>query len=102
MINSISINGQASGIQATTPGNVQTTHNNGSSSFGEVLKTTLNNVNEAHNNADKMIDNMVTGKNTDIHNTMISIEQADLSFQLMTQIRNKLVAAYQEIYRMQV
>jgi len=38
----------------------------------------------------------------DIHNTMIAVEKADLSFQLMMQIRNKIISAYEEIMRIQV
>jgi flagellar hook-basal body complex protein FliE len=41
-------------------------------------------------------------ENQDIHNTMIAIEKADLSFQMMMQIRNKIINAYEEIMRMQV
>ena len=33
---------------------------------------------------------------------MIAIEKADLSFQMMMQIRNKIICAYEEIMRMQV
>ncbi|MEK9141426.1 MAG: flagellar hook-basal body complex protein FliE, partial [Nitrospirota bacterium] len=34
--------------------------------------------------------------------TMVALQQADVSFQLMMQIRNKLVTAYEEIQRMQM
>ena len=37
----------------------------------------------------------------DVHSAMIAVEKADLSFQLMMQVRNKIVSAYQEISRMQ-
>ena len=37
----------------------------------------------------------------DVHSAMIAVEKADLSFQLMMQVRSKIVAAYQEISRMQ-
>jgi flagellar hook-basal body complex protein FliE len=71
-------------------------------SFGEMLKETINEVDTANKDSDAMINGLASGKNTDIHNTMIAIEKADISFQLMMQIRNKLIAAYQEIYRMQI
>jgi len=35
-----------------------------------------------------------------VHSAMIAVEKADLSFQMMLQVRNKIVAAYQEISRM--
>lgn len=44
----------------------------------------------------------MTGESQDIHRAMVALQQADVSFQLMMQIRNKLIAAYEEIQRMQV
>ena len=43
-----------------------------------------------------------TGQATDLHDVMIKTEQANLTFQLGVQVRNKLVDAYQEIMRMQM
>ena len=71
-------------------------------SFGDVLNQSINSVDQAEKNADKMISNLASGHKADIHNTMIAVEKADIGFQLMMQIRNKLVSAYQEVYRMQV
>jgi len=44
----------------------------------------------------------MAGESEDLHSTLIAVQQADLSFQMMMQVRNKLVQAYQEITRMQV
>ena len=44
----------------------------------------------------------MTGQTQDVHRTMVALQQADVSFQLMMQIRNKLVTAYEEIQHMQV
>ncbi|MBP8105834.1 MAG: flagellar hook-basal body complex protein FliE, partial [Nitrospira sp.] len=41
-------------------------------------------------------------QSTNIHQTMVALQQADVSFQLMMQVRNKLVTAYEEIQRMQI
>jgi len=43
----------------------------------------------------------LSGEGGDVHTAMIAVEKADLSFQLMMQVRNKVVQAYQEISRMQ-
>jgi flagellar hook-basal body complex protein FliE len=48
------------------------------------------------------VDALMTGQTQDVHRTMVALQQADVSFQLMMQIRNKLVGAYEEIQRMQV
>ncbi len=44
---------------------------------------------------------LLEGNGMDVHSAMIAVEKADLSFQLMMQVRNKIVSAYQEISRMQ-
>ena len=43
---------------------------------------------------------MVSGQGADVHSAMIAVEKADLSFQLMMQVRNKIVDAYQQISQM--
>ena len=70
--------------------------------FGSVLKDSIDNVNRLQQDADKAIDGLVKGENKNIHDTMIAVEKANLSFNLMIQVRNKILAAYEEIMRMQV
>ncbi len=70
--------------------------------FGEMLKNSIGTVNQLQQNADQAIENLTTGKETDIHRTMIEMEKADVSFQLVMQVRNKLISTYEEIMRMQV
>lgn len=70
-------------------------------SFGEMLKEAISEVNQLSNAADSAIQQQLTaGESTDLHNTMIALEKADISFQLMMQIRNKIMRAYEEIMRM--
>ena len=69
-------------------------------SFGKMLAHSLNEVNQLKLNADEAINDLAAGKQKDIHQTMISLEKADVAFQLMMQIRNKIVAAYETIMRM--
>ena len=59
-------------------------------------------VNDAQMEAGRAVDALMTGETQDIHRTMVALQQADVSFQLMMQVRNKLVAAYEEIQRMQI
>ena len=70
--------------------------------FGEVLKDSLKQVNTLQHEADKAIRDLATGGPTTLHDTMLTIEKAELSFKLMMQVRNKIVEAYQEVLRMQV
>ena len=70
--------------------------------FGDVLKTALSNVDHLQSGADTQIGNLVQGApNTDVGNVMVSVEKADIAFQLMMQVRNKIVSAYQDIEKMQ-
>jgi flagellar hook-basal body complex protein FliE len=71
-------------------------------SFGGFLMSAINGINQAQNDADHAIQELATGKEQDIHQTMIAIEKAEVSFQLMMQVRNKIVAAYETIMRMQI
>ncbi len=70
--------------------------------FGTVLKDAISTVNELQKQSDQEIEKLMTGESQDLHNTVIAMQKADLSFQMMMQVRNKIVQAYQEIIRMQV
>ncbi len=70
--------------------------------FGEVLKDAISTVNELQQQSDQEIQKLMTGESQDLHTTVIAMQKADLSFQMMMQVRNKIVQAYQEIMRMQI
>jgi flagellar hook-basal body complex protein FliE len=71
-------------------------------SFGDVLKDSIKKVGEIEKEADQEVQKLATMESGDIVNTMMAIEKADMSFQMMMQVRNKIIDAYQEIMRMQV
>lgn len=52
--------------------------------------------------AGESVNQMLTGQNVSLHQTMIAMEEASISFQLMVEVRNKLLESYQELMRMQV
>jgi flagellar hook-basal body complex protein FliE len=72
------------------------------SSFADTLKDSIQRVGQLEKEADKEVEKLAKMESDDITNTMIAIEKADLSFQLMMQVRNKIINAYEEIMRMQV
>jgi flagellar hook-basal body complex protein FliE len=74
----------------------------GQDAFSTVLKDSINKVNALQTDADKAIENLASGEVKNVHETMIAIEKANLSFNMMLQVRNKLLAAYEEVMRMQV
>ncbi|MDY6843830.1 MAG: flagellar hook-basal body complex protein FliE [Thermodesulfobacteriota bacterium] len=69
--------------------------------FIDVIQQSINKVNQLQVEAESAIQDL-TLKKGDIHNAMIAIEKADISFQLMVKVRNKILAAYEEVMRMQV
>tara|TARA_B100000686_G_scaffold349174_1_gene441920 strand:+ start:700 stop:1008 length:309 start_codon:yes stop_codon:yes gene_type:complete len=70
--------------------------------FSETLEESLNQVNVLQNDADSAIEDLSTGKSHSIHETMISVNKADIAFRMTMQVRNKIVEAYQEVLRLQV
>lgn len=75
---------------------------NNSVNFENYLKDALDKVNDKQVEAEKATMDLVTGQAQDIHQVMITTEEARLTLELAVQIRNKLVDAYQEIMRMQI
>ena len=69
--------------------------------FGNFLKEAINQVDSLEKGSQEELHKFLN-KDTDLHSVMIALEKADLSFQVMMQVRNKIVQAYQEIMRMQV
>jgi flagellar hook-basal body complex protein FliE len=74
----------------------------GAANFSDILKDSIQKVGELEKQANGEVEKLAKMETQDIHNTMIAIEKADLSFQLMMQVRNKIINAYEEIMRMQV
>ena len=82
----------ASGVEADSKG-----------SFGELLGRAISDLNTMQLDADKKIEDMVVGRgNVTAHEAMIALEKADVAFQLMNQVRSKIVRAYEEVLRTQV
>ena len=73
-----------------------------SGSFGKMLTDSINQVNRLQVEADSNINDLSTGKTPDIHRTMIAMEKASISFELLMQIRNKVISAYDKLIRTQV
>jgi len=71
------------------------------SGFGEVLREAVSEVDNLNLDAGQKVKGLVEGNGVDVHDAMIAVEKADLSFQLMLQMRNKVVQAYQQIAGMQ-
>lgn len=77
------------------------TEGNGSP-FSNALTDAMKEVNDMQLNADRAIEDLVTGKTKNLHETMITIGKAELAFKLTMQVRNKVIEAYKEIMRTSV
>jgi len=70
--------------------------------FASLVRQYVQQMNQDSRAASKAGLELALGKNTHVTETLLAIRKADLSFQLMLGVRNKLVNAYKEIMRMQV
>lgn len=70
--------------------------------FGDWFTQQVSTVNATLVNADHEVQRLASGEVQNLHEVMIHMEEAKLSFQLLAQVRNKILDAYQEVMRMQV
>lgn len=70
--------------------------------FGQVLGDLVNGVNAKQNSATDAVNGLISGDGVSLHQAMIAMEEASVSFQLMVEVRNKLLESYQELMRMQI
>ena len=88
---------QVTGKPADTPASA------GGVDFAQVLKNSIDKVNEVDAKADQMAEKLAAGDTSqNLHEVMIALQTASVSFQEMVQVRNKLVNAYQDIMNTQV
>ena len=71
-------------------------------SFANVLGRMVQEVSAQQGVANDAVAALQSGQNVSLHQAVISMEEANLSFQLMVEVRNKLLDSYQELMRMQV
>ena len=71
-------------------------------SFRDMLAEAINEVKVLQTDADSTIKKLVAGEITDVTEAMVAVEKADMAFQTMMTVRNKVLSAYEEIMRMQV
>ena len=74
----------------------------GAGSFGDMLTSTINNINGLQQNAASSAQQFMTGQNEELHTVALADQQAELSFELGLQVRNKVISAYQEVMKMQL
>ncbi|HZO96356.1 MAG TPA: flagellar hook-basal body complex protein FliE [Gaiellaceae bacterium] len=70
--------------------------------FGRVLADSLGKLEQAQAEADRQTQALATGRAQDLSTVVLAVEKASLEVQLAAQVRNKLVDAYDELFRMQI
>ena len=71
-------------------------------SFQDVFASAIQTVEAQGQNASASVDRFLAGEGEDLHTTILATQQAELSFELFMQAKNKVVSAYQEVMRMQM
>jgi|SRR3990167_214488 flagellar hook-basal body complex protein FliE len=88
---------QATGKAAESPSAA------GGADFAQILQGSIDKVNQTQVQADQMAEKLAAGDTSqNLHEVMIALQTASVSFQEMVQVRNKLVSAYQDVMNMQL
>ena len=74
----------------------------GGNDFSSLLGRLVSEVNAQQNISAQAVNALQSGQNVPLHQAVIAMEEAGVSFQLMVEVRNKLLESYQEIMRMQI
>jgi flagellar hook-basal body complex protein FliE len=95
------IDGQEAGVFSTLQQSMKTGTKSAGKDFAELLAEKIQQANRAGEVADQKAAELLVG-NGSIHETMIALEEADISLRLVGTIRDKVIGAYQELSRMQI
>lgn len=74
----------------------------GGKAFSQVLSDAVKDINQLQKDADDAISSVQLDSTASVHEAVIALEKADISFRAMMQVRNKILEAYQEVMRTQV
>jgi flagellar hook-basal body complex protein FliE len=89
-------------LESISPGILPLPTPPASGGFGQLVSDVVSGVVDKQAAAAQSVNGLMSGGNVSLHQTMIAMEEASISFQLMVEVRNKMLEAYQELMRMQV
>jgi flagellar hook-basal body complex protein FliE len=98
MLNSIPSVGQSSSSQAISA----PTGPAEQGAFGKIIEGALEKISQPQMEANQAVQNLALGRTDNLHQVLLSVAKADLTFRMVLEIRNRLTEAMQEIMRMQV
>jgi flagellar hook-basal body complex protein FliE len=94
---------QPSSIQPIGPIDIGgTERTSGGGEFRNVLQGAIDQVEQSRSDATQSVQNFLSGDGEDLHSTALAVQRAGLEFDMLMQVRNKVVSAYQEVMRMQM
>jgi flagellar hook-basal body complex protein FliE len=96
---SANIQGFGTQVNAYDGANSQS-NGNGQSDFAQTLRDGMRQIEQLQTNAQQKTESVLSGNGQDLHSALIAVQKAELSFQLMMQVRNKIVQAYQDVSKM--
>jgi flagellar hook-basal body complex protein FliE len=70
--------------------------------FQSAFQSAVSQVESFQNNAQTSVNRFLSGEGEELHHVAIATQEAELSFQMFMQVRNKIVSAYQTVMQMQV
>jgi flagellar hook-basal body complex protein FliE len=70
--------------------------------FQQALSSAIQQVENSSSAADTAVKNYLSGANQELHSTILATQNADLDFEMLLQVRNKVVSAYEEVMKMQI
>jgi flagellar hook-basal body complex protein FliE len=74
----------------------------GAPSFKDVLMANIKEVNKLQQDTTRAVEDLHSGRRTDVEGVAIAMQKADTAFKMLQAVRNKVVAAYEEIQQMRV
>jgi flagellar hook-basal body complex protein FliE len=96
-----SLRPEAAELLAASPAHRPAQASASAGGFGAALSQAIEGVETIQDQGAQAVGKFLSGENQELHSTLLAAQRAELSFDLFLQVRNKIVAAYQEIMRMQ-
>jgi len=96
------INMQPVGIAGSSSPNPAKTASAAGAGFSEIMSRSLAEANSQSLEADQLVKGLAAGEHANIHETMIAMGKAGISFRMVTRVQQKVIEAYREIMRMQI
>jgi flagellar hook-basal body complex protein FliE len=90
------------GSPLSLPGGIHSPAGSSGRGFDQALGNAIRSVEDFQRTAGESVEKFLSGESEDLHRAVMATQRAELALELFSQVRNKVVQAYQEIMRMQM